>query len=141
MAENKSLWDVYIEWCNKKKSPRVYIFLFIAILLTIFFVYNYPYWNSDALNKANPMFCGKAYEIVYGHKNTTPDCYVECHTRFGCNVTPMPNGNLIAGTCNCSGIVITDKEVLGYLNPTLYYMKKNIDEIINNMSDKINVSD
>ena len=86
------------------------------------------------------MFCGKAYEIVYGHKNTTPDCYIECHTRFGCNMSPSPNGNFIKGFCNCSGIII-ENNILDYFNPPDYYMKKNIDEIINNMSDKINVSD
>lgn len=141
MAEDNNLWQMYLNFLKEKKTFKHYFFLSIAILLTIFFVYSFPYWQSDALNKANPMFCGKAHEIVYEHRNTTPDCYVECHSRFGCNITVMKNGNLLGGTCNCSGILIKDKEILNYLNPVLYYMKENQDEIIKNLSDKINVSD
>jgi len=128
-----------IRFFKRKKTWLDYLFLSIAITLTIFLYLNWDSWVAKEYNAQNPLLCNRSYEVIYTQHNTSVNCFMECFKIYGCNATVGKNGRLYDGTCVCDGIEQHHKDMLGFYNRPDYYLSKNsYEEVLRKMNESVN---
>jgi len=126
--------NIITHFITRQKTVADYLLLCILVALAIFMLFYYDNINAGLYDRKYPQLCNRSFEVIYGNKNTTTDCFSECFKLYGCNSTVGNNGRLYDGTCNCSGILLTHKKRLGTYGANNFYIKENQDDIIKSLA-------